>query len=156
MKKSAEIFLESYLSQHRINRKFFELVPESKYDFKMTKSSDSIRDNLAHIIAVTRNYLEGVEQGVLDFNSEKYADLNNSKDKKELLEKLAQEIERMKIILGREDIESIIVKTPWGNVKAVDSLYGLKDHEILHTGINLALMDHLEIPRFDELKAMWG
>jgi hypothetical protein len=41
-------------------------------------------------------------------------------------------------------------------VLAVDMLWGLDSHEILHQGWNLALMDHLKIESFAELKAMWG
>ena len=45
----------------------------------------------------------------------------------------------------------------WGgemNVLAV--LYFLRDHYILHVGWNLALMDHLNMPRFESLIRYWG
>src|SRR3989304_6324854 len=34
-------------------------------------------------------------------------------------------------------------------------LFFLRDHDILHVGWNLALMDHLSVPRFESLIAYW-
>jgi len=42
------------------------------------------------------------------------------------------------------------VQVFWGGeMNAVDVLYFLKDHEILHIGWNLAVMDHLNVPRLN-------
>ena len=49
------------------------------------------------------------------------------------------------------------VKVFWGGeMNAVDVLYFLRDHAILHIGWNLALMDHLNVPRFESLVQYWG
>jgi hypothetical protein len=46
---------------------------------------------------------------------------------------------------------------PWGgSIQALDTLYLIRDHEILHVGWNLAIMDHLEMERFQSLKDAWG
>ena len=43
-----------------------------------------------------------------------------------------------------------------GEMGALDVLYFLRDREILHVGWNLALMDHLNMPRFPSLIQYWG
>jgi hypothetical protein len=49
------------------------------------------------------------------------------------------------------------VDVPWGGkMNAVDVLFFLRDHDILHIGWNLALMDHLNVPRFESLIQYWG
>lgn len=48
------------------------------------------------------------------------------------------------------------VQAPWGEVNGVDALYFLRDHDILHIGWNLALMDHLNLPRYEALVQYWG
>jgi hypothetical protein len=49
------------------------------------------------------------------------------------------------------------VAVPWGGeMNAVDVLFFLRDHDILHIGWNLALMDHLNVPRFESLIQYWG
>ncbi len=48
------------------------------------------------------------------------------------------------------------VRPFWGGqMGALDVLYFQRDHDILHVGWNLALMDHLNIPRFASLIAYW-
>ena len=48
------------------------------------------------------------------------------------------------------------VEVPWGEMNAIDVLYFLRDHTILHIGWNLALMDHLDLPRYETLGSYWG
>lgn len=49
------------------------------------------------------------------------------------------------------------VEVPWGGrMNAVDLLFFLRDHDILHIGWNLAVMDHLNMPRFESLIQYWG
>jgi hypothetical protein len=48
------------------------------------------------------------------------------------------------------------VTAPWGEVNAVDMMTFLRDHDILHIGWNLALMDHLDMPRYVSLAGYWG
>jgi hypothetical protein len=43
-----------------------------------------------------------------------------------------------------------------GDMNAVDVLYFLRDRAILHVGWNLAVVDHLNVPRFDSLVRYWG
>jgi len=38
----------------------------------------------------------------------------------------------------------------------VDVLFFLRDHDILHVGWNLALMDALNMPRYPALIQYWG
>ncbi len=38
----------------------------------------------------------------------------------------------------------------------VETLYLIRDHDILHVGWNLALMDHLGMERFSSLREYWG
>jgi hypothetical protein len=49
------------------------------------------------------------------------------------------------------------VEVPWGGqMNAVDLLFFLRDHDILHIGWNLAYMDAFNMPRFPSLIAYWG
>jgi hypothetical protein len=51
----------------------------------------------------------------------------------------------------------ILVEVPWGGkMNVVDVLFFLRDHDILHIGWNLALMDALNMPRYPALVQYWG
>jgi len=49
-----------------------------------------------------------------------------------------------------------IVQVPWGQMEGVDVLFFLRDHDILHIGWNLAVMDHLNVERYPSLIENWG
>lgn len=61
-------------------------------------------------------------------------------------------------MLADEEICQKMIKVPWSDqpANAVDMLWSLDRHEVLHTGWNIALMDHLSIKRFSALKKLWG
>ncbi len=159
----AKRFLLQFLSDREINRDFYQLVPEEKFDFRMidtsNRKSDSPRESITHQIDTTRDYINGVKTGVLKFRII-YEDLTNPQklSKDQLLEKLEQTAEELITLLADEGIENIKVQVPWSkeSLPAISSLWGLNDHEILHQGWNLAIMDHLSIPRFPSLQRMWG
>jgi hypothetical protein len=53
--------------------------------------------------------------------------------------------------------ENAIIITPWGEQwNCLDISSGLRDHDILHIGWNLAHMDFLDIPRYASLANYWG
>ena len=41
-------------------------------------------------------------------------------------------------------------------MRAGDAIFLLRDHDILHVGWNLSLMDHLDMERFPSLREYWG
>ena len=41
-------------------------------------------------------------------------------------------------------------------MNGIDLLFFLRDHEILHIGWNLAVMDYLDLPRYPSLIQYWG
>ncbi len=159
----AKMFIETFLANRDINREFYKLVPEEKFDFRMVdisqRRSDSPRESLIHQIDTTRDYINGVKTGVLRFRN-KYDDLDGAEkfSKTELLKKLEETEQKLLEVLADPKISSKKVQVPWGKspISVVASLYGLNSHEILHTGWNLAIMDHLGIERFPSLKRMWG
>ena len=67
----ARYFLEEFFTNREINRKFYQRVPEEKFDFRMVDSpgrkSDSPRESLAHQINVQQDYIKAVETGRLRF-----------------------------------------------------------------------------------------
>jgi len=67
----AKAFIEQFLRDREINREFYKRVPEDKFDFRMVntpqRKSDSPRESLAHQIDTTRDYINGVKTGVLQF-----------------------------------------------------------------------------------------
>lgn len=159
----AKRFINSFLADREINREFYKLVSEDKFDFRIVdtpeRKSDSLRESLAHQVDTTRDYINGVKTGVLSFGI-KYDDLQKpiKLSKEELFNKLDQAEIDLITILEDPEIGNKRVKVPWSNepIPAIASLWGLDSHEILHTGWNLAIMDHLNITRFPALKRMWG
>lgn len=159
----ARRFLLQFLSDREINREFYTLVPENKYDFRMVntpmRKSDSPRESLCHQIDTERDYINGVKKGKLSFRI-KYNDLQEidqlSKDK--LLKMLQKEDEELIKILSNPKISSKVVLAPWSKTPLpfISVIWALDSHEILHTGWILALMDHLNIPRFKKLQQVWG
>lgn len=163
MNSQAAIFLDQFIKDRNINFEFYTRIPEDKLDFRMVdtpkRKSDSPRESMAHCIAAQRQYLDGVQTGKLEFGTA-YEDLKDvtKLSKADLLEKLKHEDEKLAEILKIEENCNKKVSVPWSSepVSAVTMLWGLDSHEILHTGWNLALMDHLDIERFPALKEMWG
>jgi hypothetical protein len=159
----AKAFINQFLKDREINKEFYKRVPEDKLDFRMVdtpkRKSDSPRKSLAHQIDTTRDYINGVKSGNLQFGI-KYDDLAEPQklSKDELLTKLEESEKELVEILSDTEIDTKKVKVPWSQepIPAVSSLWGLDSHEILHTGWNLAIMDHLDIERFPVLQEMWG
>jgi uncharacterized damage-inducible protein DinB len=154
-------FYAMYWPQHQILVDYFTVLSEEQYDYRMVdtpaRRSDTPRESLAHILYVDLVYLNGVRTGVLEFKSmgvEHYARLPRAQ--------LLAEMERIDSeTLATLTAESFDPRRPvrvfWGgDLGALDVLYFLRDHDILHVGWNLALMDHLNIPRFESLVGYWG
>jgi len=155
-------FWEEFKLHREINRIYYQLVPEEQYDYRMvdtlTRKSDSPRESLNHHIGITRDYIEGINTGLIQFNLQ-YEDLREKTLSKEVLLNKFQETETTILqLLFEKDMTKIYIKAPWRPEKspAIEVLWGLNSHEIFHTGWNVAVMDHLDIPRFPELKAIWG
>ena len=154
-------FYSLYWPQRRILYDFYALLPEEQYDYRMVdtpgRKSDTPRESLAHILYVQLVYFYGVKTGKLEFKSmgvEYYRELT----KDQLLAELGRIDQEMLAYLTAETFDSDRrVAVFWGGeMNAVDVLYFLRDHDILHIGWNLALMDHLNIPRFESLIQYWG
>ena len=148
-------------SQHQIILDFFTRLAEEQFDYRMVdtpeRKSDTPRESLAHILYVQLVYLNGVKTGKLEFKStgtEHYREMTKAQ--------LLAEMERIDAetfaYLTAEPFDSNrTVDVPWGGeMNAVDVLFFLRDHDILHIGWNLALMDHLNVPRFESLIQYWG
>jgi len=138
-------------------------VPEDKFDFRMVdnneRKSDSPRESLIHQIDVTRDYVNGIKTGRLNFKIV-YPDLQNGKAlyKGQLLILLEKSEKELISVLSDPKIENAVVAVPWSHESesVLSMIWALDSHETLHTGWNLAVMDHLGIERFPELKQMWG
>lgn len=159
----AKRFLQQFFSDRAINREFYERVPEDRFDFRIVddskRKSDSPRESLAHQIDTERDYISGVKTGELKFGII-YDDLVKSikLSKSELLQKLQDEDNELIKILSDKEISDKMVKVSWSKepISALSMIWALDSHEILHTGWNLAIMDCLNIDRFQSLKEMWG
>ena len=154
-------FYSLYWPQRQIVYDFFTRLTEEQFDYRMVdapeRESDTPRESLAHILYVQLVYLNGVKTGRLEFKSmgvEHYAEMA----KEQLLAELERIDEEMFAHLTAEAFDgNSPVKAFWGGeMNAVDVLYFLRDHDILHIGWNLALMDHLNVPRFESLIQYWG
>jgi uncharacterized damage-inducible protein DinB len=159
----AKRFLSQFFNDRAINREFYERVPEDKFDYRMVdntkRKSDSPRESLAHQIDTQRDYINAIKTGVLKFG-EKYSDLAEPEklSKSELLQKLDEAEKELVSLLSDDKIEAKKARVPWTSepISVLSMIWALDSHEILHTGWNLAIMDHLDIERFQKLKEMWG
>lgn len=157
----AKRFILQFSTDRAINREYYERVPEVKFDYRMVdtpeRKSDSPRESLGHQIGVQNDYMNGVISGTLAFKSGDDKQLK-SLPKAELLQKLQEADQRLLELLSDPDIGNKKIKVPWSEtpIPAIVSLWAMDSHEILHTGWNLAVMDHLNIERFPTLKEMWG
>lgn len=161
----ARAFSEQFFASRAINREFYDRVPENKLDYRMVdtqdRKSDSPRESLTHQIYVTRKYIYGVRTGSLAFDGVTSKELPKKPEemtKDELLAQLDEAGQELLVLLSEPDLAAKKVKVTWSKepVPAIQALGGLESHEVLHTGWNLAIMDHLGIERFPELKEMWG
>jgi hypothetical protein len=162
----ARNFWWRFLLNREVNREFYRRVPADKLDYRMvdtkTRRSDSPRESLLHQLYVVRNYVHSVKTGVMQWGLEREALLLapalQTWDKKRLLAEMQRTEEELAGLLSLPDIDVRVVKVPWRDdpLPALRLLDGLNDHEILHTGWNLALMDHLQIERYPALSRFWG
>lgn len=157
----AKRFLNVFFLYRSINREFYELVPEDKFDFRMVdtsdRKSDSPRESLAHQINVERSYMQNILNGRSEFGTNNDETLK-TKSKSELLKILDETDQKLIEFLSDENNlqKKVIVKWSKTPIPAISYMWGLNDHEIFHNGWNIALMDHLSIPRFKKLKQVWG
>jgi uncharacterized damage-inducible protein DinB len=155
-----QFFYQMYLPQRKIIRDFYELLPAEQFDYRMVdtpeRKADTPRESLAHILQVQLIFFNAVKTGKLEFKSmgvEHYWQLSKEK----LLAEMDRLEQEMFDYLSDEAFDSqVSVQAPWGEMNGVDVLFFLRDHDILHIGWNLAVMDHLNIKRFPALIERWG
>ena len=154
-------FYALYWPQRQILYDFYARLTEDQFDFQMVatpdRKSDTPRQSLAHILYVQLVYLNGVKMKKLEFGPmgvERYWKMSRS----ELLAEWERVDAEMLAYLTGETFDSTDrVAVFWGGeMNPVDTLFFLRDHAILHIGWNLALMDHLNVPRFPSLVHYWG
>jgi uncharacterized damage-inducible protein DinB len=149
-----------YWLQRQVVHDFFTHLTEEQFDYRIVdmphRKSDTPRESLDHILQVQLIYFNGVKTGRLEFKSmgvEHYWEMS----KEQLLSEMERIDEEMLTYLTADTFDSSgSVETPWGDLGAIDALFFLRDHTILHIGWNLALMDHLGVPRFASLSEYWG
>lgn len=157
----ARRFLRFFFEHRKINREFYQRVPECKFDFRMvntsSRKSDSPKESLIHQIIIQKTYMRAIKTGKLKYGDYNYQKLM-SKSKGNLLEKLAKADQELVTLLTNEKNLKKKIAVPWSKkrINPIQMLWGLQEHEILHTGWNLALMDHLSIERFPAIKKLWG
>ena len=155
------MFYSMYWLQHQIVCDFFTHLTEEQFDYRMAdtpgRKSDTPRESLAHLLYVQLVYLNGARTGKLEFKSmgvEHYKEMTQA----QLLAEMERIDAEMFAYLTADAFDSNgLVEVPWGGkMNVVDVLYFLRDHDILHIGWNLALMDHLNVPRYESLIQYWG
>ena len=162
----ARSFLWLFMMNREVNREFYRRVPAESLDYRMvdtkTRRSDSPRESLLHQLFVVRNYVHSVKTGVLQWGAERQELLMTPAlsrwGKQRLLEEMRKTEQELVDLLALPDIEERRVTVGWQDepLSAIRLLYSLNDHEILHSGWNLALMDHLGMERYPALRALWG
>jgi hypothetical protein len=152
---------QTYCVQRMIVRDFYELLPEHQFDYRMVdtpeRKSDTPRESLAHLLEVQLMYLQALRSGVLEFKAMAVEHYRTMTRYQLLAEMETIEQDLFDLVAGEIFEADAPIKTPWGNkIPAVELLVLLKDHDILHIGWNLALMDHLDMQRYPSLIESWG
>lgn len=149
-----------YLMQRGILRDFFVTLPDEHYDFRMvdreTRKADSPRESLAHILHVQLNYLNAMQTGTLNFGKLEvghYWEISRS-DLIAEMDRMDEEIYAH--LTGGSFDPGASITAPWGELNINDLLMFLRDHDVLHIGWNLAVIDHLDLPRYPSLVNYWG
>jgi len=153
-------FLAQHLQQRRILADFYRLLPEEDYDCRLVdrpgRRADSPRESLAHILEAQAVYMRGARTGQLTFDP--VDGLHPGGTSKQALlaemERLAWELVERLRDPGFDPLAP--VEAPWGHESALSALYLIRDHDILHVGWNLAIMDHLGMERYPSLREYWG
>lgn len=159
LRPDARLAFELFCAQRSIVRGFYDRLSDRDFDFRLTdepdRRSDSPRESLTHVVATQRAYLEAMERGTLDFS--RGNDGLDGLGRRQLLTELDAADARLHGLLAAEDFDPYTeVTAPWGTMRAIDMVFTMRDHEILHVSWNLALMDALGIERFDALRRYWG
>ena len=150
----AKGFYYIYLPQRRILADFYTLLPKESYDYRMVDGADTPRESFLHILATHYQYLDGIRTGRLTFSE---VDAPSDATKAALLAEMDRiEEETWGCLSGAGFDPDAAIEAPWGKMRAGDAIFLLRDHDILHVGWNLALMDHLDMERFPSLREYWG
>jgi hypothetical protein len=122
-----------------------------------SRKTDTPRESLAHILHFQLINLNGMKAGKLVYESQN-VDHYWKISRKELIAEMERIDGELFEYLTDEDFnKDTPIITPWGGEwSCLDILSSLRDHDILHIGWNLALMDFLDMPRFASLAAYWG
>jgi uncharacterized damage-inducible protein DinB len=156
-----KLFYSLYWPQHQIIRDFFTELKEAQYDYQMVEQpgrrSSTPRESLAHLLNVQYMYLQGAKSGRLSFEAGPLGAWKQM-TRHQLLAELDRIDQEIYDFLTSDAFDSNkMIEVPWGKpMNAVDLLFFLRDHDILHVGWNLAYMDHISMPRFESLKRYWG
>ena len=154
-------FYALYWPQHQVIRDFYARLREGQFDIRLVdrpaRKADTPRESLAHILYVQLVFLNGARTGTLAYQSmgcDHYRELPAA----QLLAELDRIDAELYAYLTATDFDAERrVHVEWGGeMNVVDMLFFLRDHDILHIGWNLALMDFVEMPRFDSLVQYWG
>ena len=159
--EQARTFLLLYAPHRDMLRDFYEQLSETSYDFRLAdhpdQRSDSPRESLAHLIETRLVYLNAVRTGTLDFAPPPATAHLRQASKAQLLSAWdAHEADMLTLLGGASFDPERQVACPWGVWTAAQTLYLIRDHEILHVGWNLALMDALRMARFQSVRDYWG
>jgi uncharacterized damage-inducible protein DinB len=161
--KNAQVrtFYALYWPQHQAIIDFYTLLTEEQFDFRLVdtpeRKADTPRESLAHILYVQLVYFDAIQTGKLEYKSmgtEHYPALPRA----QLLAELERIDAEMYAYLSADTFDSSRkVAVFWGGeMNGIDVLFFLRDHDILHIGWNLALMDYFNMHRFESLVQYWG
>ncbi len=151
-------FYGLHLAQRAIIRDFYTLLPDSQFEFRMVdrpeRKSDSPRESLVHLIEVQKVYFDALKSGKLEFRP---MGTDSKLSKAQLLAELDR-VDREMFTFATSGAFSpqAQVTARWGTMSAGAVLHATREHDILHVGWNLALMDHLGMERFQSLRQYWG
>lgn len=150
---------------HRaINARIYSEIPPDKFDTGIGKG-DSPRKELIHQIRHAKAHAKALFTGVLLPSNEwkgltdNYSPGLEEQSQQHLVDFLKQDLDNLYTLLGLPDSNytARIITQPWGlPISGATLIENMKEHEILHVGINMQFVNRDNLPRSPEMKARWG
>jgi len=144
-------------SQINSNRQIYERVKEEEFDKKIHEKINSIRENLRHQIRTHKQYLAGLESGLISFSLTIPDDTSITK-KDQLILMQVETDKKIVLNLRSMDILAKLYTVPWRTeqVKAHEIIRSMLLHESYFLGRNSVLVDFLGLTSLTNAEESWN
>ncbi|MCE1245972.1 MAG: DinB family protein [Firmicutes bacterium] len=120
-----------------VTMKLLSQIPEDQLDYKPTPKNMSLKDLAVHMFEMEKVFVGAALKGELtfeDFNSFKRPEIKSVEDLKAFAKAVHDETNEKIVTLPEEELESKMVKTPWGEQSIFVFMSGAYEHLWHHRG----------------------